>query len=174
MAKDDIIIRGKDETLTEVEQSLNITYIRKVEPYIKDIVKWRQEGKGINEICFMLDIHPSTFFEYRKKYPELSKAFELGTELLVDQIETSLYKEATGYNYEEDTVSKSGDIVRVVKYARPQVAAQKFSLTNLRSSKWKNKNEQSNNTTVSGINIEALKELSKEDIKKLLEAKDED
>jgi hypothetical protein len=57
------------------------------------------------------------------------------------EVENILYKCARGYMYEEDAVTKDGDVIRVQKYQPPSTEAQKFTLTNRRKDKWKSKNE---------------------------------
>ena len=158
--------------LPEEKKPELIIYTRKVEPYLKDILKWRSEGCGVKEVCYLLDIHSDTFYKYLQTYPELKEVWNSGTDLLVDKMETALYKEATGYEYEEEAISKHGDIVTVKKFARPSIPASKFALTNLRPKNWKNKVEATEKTTLSGINIQALRELSVKDLKKLLASKE--
>jgi len=163
-----------DNVNSEEKEAEALVYRRKVKPYLNDIINWRQNGKGVKEICKLLDIHPDTFYRYKKKYPDFYNAYEIGNELLADSLETSLYKEAKGYEYTEQSVSKDGKAIDVKKYARPQGSLLKFALTNTRPKKWKNKVETSGTETVSGINIEALKQLSANDLKKLIQKTNEE
>jgi hypothetical protein len=57
------------------------------------------------------------------------------------EVENMLYKCARGYSYQEEQVTKDGDIVVVTRYQPPSAEAQKFILTNRRKDKWKSKNE---------------------------------
>jgi hypothetical protein len=56
-------------------------------------------------------------------------------------VENMLYKCAMGFKYEEDAVTKDGEVVKVERFQPPSAEAQKFILTNRRKDKWKSKNE---------------------------------
>ena len=64
-----------------------------------------------------------------------------GRDTMTMEVENMLYKCARGFEYEEDAVTKDGEIVRVKKFQPPSAEAQKFILTNRRKDKWKSKNE---------------------------------
>ncbi len=166
VTKEVIII---DVDVSEKETTLALIYTRKIQPYLPDIVKWRQQGKGINTICRILDISPDTFFKYRNEYQEFRDAYEMGTDLLADNMETALFKEAVGYDYYEEALTKSGDIVSVKKVARPSISASKFALTNIRPKNWKNKVDSVQSTKLSGAKIEAIEGMSVDDLKSLVE-----
>lgn len=55
-------------------------YESNVKPRLEDIRKWRKIGATIETICDVLDIAPSTWHEYEKKYPEFSEAIKKGKE----------------------------------------------------------------------------------------------
>jgi len=165
----DVIVIDVD--VAEVEETMALVYKRKIRPYLENIIKWRTDGKGISTICKILDVSPGLFFKYRKEYPEFRKAFEMGTDLLADSLETALFREAVGYDYYEETLSKAGDVVAVKKVARPSISASKFALTNIRPKNWKNKVDTVQTTKLSGANIEALEQLSVDDLKGLIELK---
>lgn len=153
----------------EDEKKRTITYTRKVKPYIDKIQEWRAEGKGANEIAHILNINVGTLYEYKRNYPELDKAWELGNERLADSLETSLYKSAKGYEYEEEALTKAGYAVKLKKYAHPNIAASKFALSNIRPEKWRAKPVIDSKTGTSTKAVEALNQLSVEQIQQFLE-----
>lgn len=166
----DIIIDvdTKPKELTEYERKETLVYKRKVKPYLQDIVKWRTEGKGYATISKLLDIAESTLYKYKTNVKELAEVWELGTALLSDTLEQSLYKEAIGYVYEEDALTKQGDIVSLKKLARPSISATKFALTNLRPKTWKNKVNAETSTLLSGVKLDAIKGLTLQELKNIV------
>lgn len=53
-------------------------YETNVKPRLADIREWRKVGATVKNICEVLDIAPSTWSEYEKKYPEFSEAIKKG------------------------------------------------------------------------------------------------
>jgi hypothetical protein len=148
------------------QEKRTIIYKRKVEPYVNDIIKWRHSGKGAVQIAELLDINPSTFYIYRKNVPELQEAWDLGTELLGDAIEHSMFDEAKGYTYEEDALTKTGRVVTLKKYARGSVPAAKLVLPTLKPKSYKK--DYNATGEVGGITLEAIRAITAADIRKLL------
>lgn len=60
-------------------------YETHIKPYLKQIAEWKKVGATDEQICGQLDIAKSTFYDYIKKYTELSNAIKKGkTELVMD------------------------------------------------------------------------------------------
>lgn len=76
-------------------------YAEVVEPYLDKIKEWAENGATEKEICEVLDISTSTFYEYKNKYPELSRALKKGRKELCLEIRGALAKKAKGFTYEE-------------------------------------------------------------------------
>lgn len=150
----------------EDQEKRSLIYRRKVEPYLNDIIKWRHEGKGTTQISELLDISPSSFLLYRKNVPELKDAWDLGTQLLGDSIENSMFNEAQGYTYQEDALTKTGKVVTLKKHARGSVTAAKLVLPVLKPANYKKDYQVTGE--IGGVTLEAIKALTKEEIRKLL------
>ena len=65
---------------------------------------WARDGLSDEQLCKKMDISVSTFYEWKKKYPELSEALSRGKEIADVEVENALYKTALGYT---ETVQKS-------------------------------------------------------------------
>ena len=153
---------------SEDEQKRTITYLRKVEPYLKQIIQWRSKGKGIAQICKLLDISVGALYEYKRNIPEVAEALNAGNELLSDSIEESMYNEALGYTYEEEALTKTGKVVSLKKFARPSIAAGKLVLPKLRPGQWNPKVK--DDAGVGGVTIAAIQALTKDEIRKFIAA----
>ncbi len=109
---------------------------------------WCEEGKTEKEICKKLNVGHSAFGEWKNKYPELMDALKQGKKKPDDEVENSLFKRATGYEYEEVTTSvqsKGGEqyteVKKVKKSIPPDTLACIYWLKNRRPDKWKDKQE---------------------------------
>jgi hypothetical protein len=91
-----------------------------------------ENGAVDREIAEMFDISPSTFYQWRNKYPEFAAALAVGKEAADDRVERSLYNRAVGYSYDSEklvTVSQGqnmGSVVerhQIVEHVPPDVKA---------------------------------------------------
>ena len=62
---------------------------------------WARDGLTDEQISHNMGIHPSTLYEWQKKYPEITEALKKGKEVIDRQVENALLKRALGYEYEE-------------------------------------------------------------------------
>ena len=113
-----------------------------VKPHIGKIKEWVKSGATEKEMCVALGIAPSTFNEYKKKYPELSDALCAGRQSVVLNIKAALFKKALGFEYEEKRgVKKDGKIVSTevyVRYCPPDTTAAAMLLRNY-DDEWRDK-----------------------------------
>ena len=117
-------------------------YFTKVQPYITTIEGMYREGYGLQEIADYLGIALSTLCNYKNQFPELDDALRRSNQDAVYAVENALYKSAIGYTYlEEEVNKKTGEIVTVQKYAKPNVNAQIFFLKNRARNKWSDRQE---------------------------------
>lgn len=123
-------------------------YESHVAPQLKRIPAWRKQGMTEEQVAKKCGIAYSTLNEYKNKYPELMEALQTGKEELVENLESSLYKVAIGYEYEETEIigtRKANGKETVTKFRKtkktvpPNVGALCFSLINLAPDKWKDK-----------------------------------
>lgn len=63
---------------------------------------YARDGLTDEQIAHNLSITPSTYYEWKKKYPEISEAIKRGKEVVDILVENALLKRALGYSYNED------------------------------------------------------------------------
>lgn len=102
---------------------------------------WANDGLSNIEIAKKMGVCEDTFYRWCNQAPSIKSAVTRGRDTMTMNVENMLYKCAMGYEYEEEQVTKDGDIVRVQRYQPPSAEAQKFILTNRRKDKWKSKQE---------------------------------
>ena len=60
-------------------------YFENVQPHLEKIREYKLSGATDEQICAVFDISQSSFYEYKKKYPEFSEAIKKGKiELILD------------------------------------------------------------------------------------------
>lgn len=153
---------------------------------VQDICSFIEKDSYTNaEICKMVNIAESTFYDWKAKKPEFSesikKAEEVFNGVIVSEAKKSLVKLIRGYSAQDkktvtaDTGKKDEDgkpIVKVKehsvteKHYQPNTAAVIFALTNRDPENWKNKynNEMSGSVTVKS----ELESLSDEELDNII------
>lgn len=116
-------------------------YATHVQPRLDEIVEWCKKGLTEAEICKLLGVGVSTFAEYKNEYVELLDTLKEGKSVADDLVEQALYNTAIGYDYMEQAVTNSGEIVDVRKYSKPNTTAQIFWLKNRRKDQWREKQD---------------------------------
>jgi len=120
---------------------------------------WARDGLIDEQISHNIGIHPSTLYEWQKKYPKITEALKKGKEVIDRQVENALLKRALGYEYEEvkqiiEKDDKGKDrkrIEKTVKHVVPDVTAQIFWLKNRKPQEWRDK--QQVDLDVTGVQI---------------------
>lgn len=102
---------------------------------------WAKDGLTDEQISSNMGIAYSTFKDWKKKFPDLSSTLKANKEVVDRHVENALYKNATGFYYEEDTVTNQGEVVSVRKYSKPNTTAQIFWLKNRKPQDWRDKQE---------------------------------
>lgn len=109
-----------------------------------DLVEgWKRDGLTDEQIAKNLGVAYSTMRTWRDKYPAFSAAIKKGKEVSDYQLENALHKRATGYYYEEETVTNQGEIVTVRKYEHANPTSLIFALKNRLPHKYRDRIEQS-------------------------------
>ena len=75
-------------------------YDTHVKPRLNEVTEWRRTMTEA-QICTMLGIGRTAFYEYKKEHPEFEKALRTGETLLIDDLKGALIQKALGYNYKE-------------------------------------------------------------------------
>lgn len=125
-----------------------------VEDNLLRLSAWARDGLTDAQIANNIGIAPKTLWEWKKEYSSISKALKKGKEVVDIEVENALYKNAVGYEYEEDVMTKEG-IVRMKKYSKPDTVSQIYWLKNRKPKNWRDKPIDENESS------EILKELAK-------------
>lgn len=136
----------------------------KYEEYVQDkldsIQGWARDGLTLQEIADNLGIALSTLCNYKNQYPELNEALKKGVDESLYTVENALFKAACGYYYTEEEMTKSGNIVELTKYAKPNITACIFYLKNKApNGKWRDKQEHDVNANVAQVIFEGEDDL---------------
>lgn len=81
---------------------------------------WARDGLTDEQIAANIGIAPSTLYEWKKKYSELSESLKKGKEVIDRQVENALLKRALGFEYTERTakiVDRDPNVVEVERRA---------------------------------------------------------
>ena len=116
-----------------------------------------REGMIDAEIAKKLGIAKSTFYEYKKKFPDFSEAISRGKAPVDFKVENSLLKRCTGFEHIETTTEyepppkktaggratkpKIVKIKTVTKYVIPDFHSIRLWLTNRKPKSWKDKQD---------------------------------
>lgn len=84
-------------------QDRTASWLNKVKPKLDMVSGWARHGLSDEQIALNLGIGVSTFYDYKKKYPELGEALRDGREDAQIHVENALFKKAVGYKYKEVT-----------------------------------------------------------------------
>ena len=118
-------------------------------PQLSDINEWIMAGDSVRTICKKLSISPDTWYRYCKEHENLSELVNLGRSVVNNEVEKSLIKLCTGYEYEElKTIveeDKSGKkhtkLEKCKIHQPPSAAAISFYLRNRCPEEWSDKKE---------------------------------
>lgn len=150
---------------------------------IAECAKWVEEnglmeygGASIKSFAEAMDINQDTYHEWMKK-PEFSDAIKSAKAKFKNGLETkivnSLFKAATGYEFEEiqreGTADNLKKIRKTKKYVQPNIGAGIFLLTNIAPERWKNKiSNDIRGEVKTGLTFNVKNEEEKERVKELL------
>lgn len=112
--------------------------------YVEQARKLCAFGAINEELAEFFGVGLRTFKDWRIRYPEFAEACRLGKEVADQRVEDSLFKMATGYEYETTKLFViDGQIVHepVVEYATPTPSAAIFWLKNRRPDEWRDRQE---------------------------------
>ena len=105
---------------------------------------YARDGLTDEQIAKNLDITPSTLYEWKRRYSEISEALKKGKEVVDIEGENALLKRALGYSYEEKKVEVSEEgtkVTKTIKEVVPDTTAQIFWLKNRRPEQWRDKQD---------------------------------
>ena len=118
---------------------------------------WCRMGLVETDLCKNMGISLSSLSTWKNQFPQILDALKKGKEVSDMIVENALFKNATGYTYEEEVAIKvkseeyvngkkvskeSVETVTLKKYRQPETTAQIFWLTNRKNQYWKHVNRQ--------------------------------
>lgn len=106
-----------------------------------EIEGWARDGLTDKQISHNIGCAESTFNEWKKKFPELMESLKKGKEVVDRQVENALLKSALGYEYYEEAVTNTGEVVKVLKHSKPNTTAQIFWLKNRKTKEWRDRQD---------------------------------
>lgn len=106
---------------------------------------WARSGLSDEQIATNMQIATSTYYDWKKKYPEFSKAIKKGKDIVDFEVENALLKRALGYTItlNEQKVDKDGCVHDLVKnvHIPGDTTAQIFWLKNRKPKEWRDRVE---------------------------------
>ncbi|WP_418578752.1 transposase [Hungatella sp.] len=124
---------------------------------------YARDGLTDEQIAKNLDIVPSTLYEWKRQYSEISEALKKGKEVVDIEVENALLKRALGYTYDEVTQElcknvETGEVElrvtkKVTKEVIPDTTAQIFWLKNRRPDRWRDKQDIEHMGQIGGVTI---------------------
>ncbi|WP_332869675.1 transposase [Clostridioides difficile] len=114
---------------------------------------WARDGLIDEQIASKMNIAPSTLYDWKKKYSEISESLKKGKEVIDRQVENALLKRALGYEYDEITYEEGQETKRVTKHVVPDTTAQIFWLKNRKPVEWRDKRDIEHSGNISNITI---------------------
>ena len=109
---------------------------------------WARDGLTDEQLAAKMSISPSTLYDWKQKYPEISEALKKGKEVVDIEVENALLKRAKGYEYVEEKIEVetnrrgqmvSKKVVQTVKQIAPDVGAAAFWLKNRKPDVWRDR-----------------------------------
>lgn len=137
---------------------------------------WARDGLTDEQISNNLGISTTTFYEYKKNYPEFSESLKRGKEIVDYEVENALLKRALGYEIEEKTYETRWDenqgrfrevlTRKVRKEVVPDTTAQIYWLNNRKPKQWRNKRNEEKGNNENLNKVEQLLSKIKEEANK--------
>lgn len=103
---------------------------------------WKRDGLTDEQIAKNLGVSKDTLIKWKNEKPEFFESIKRGKEVSDYELENTLHKRATGYYYEEETVTNAGKVVKVKKYEHANPTSLIFALKNRLPHKYRDKVEQ--------------------------------
>lgn len=104
---------------------------------------WARDGLTDEQIAHNAGITPTTLYDWKNRFPQISEALKKGKEVVDIEVENALLKRALGYEYTERRIEVSDKdgkkVVQTVKHVPADTTAQIFWLKNRRPQNWRDK-----------------------------------
>lgn len=94
------------------------------------IAGWIMNGNTDKTIAEKLGVCEKTLCNWKTQYKAFAEIFHTTKEIRLGELIHSAFKQATGYDYEEDVVTKMGEVVTVRKHQPGNATLVMFMLQN--------------------------------------------
>jgi len=113
----------------------------KYEPeFADDAYKHCLAGATDEDLCQIFDVARSTLCEWKLRYPEFADAIRKGKAPANAEVAYSLFRQATGYEREEEVATQAG-VVTIKRYYAPTPTSTMFWLKNRMPDQWRERAE---------------------------------
>lgn len=127
-----------------MKKEKNTLYEKKVLPNFEKIKELRRSGQTEANISKILGISYPSFTAYKTKYPEFGKLMDDAREILIEELENTMYQTAMGKIKIRETkryIQQNGDkeqvrVEETVKELPPNPTLLIFTLKNMAREKW--------------------------------------
>lgn len=102
---------------------------------------WARDGLIDKQIAHNVGVTERTLTRWKDEYPSIMSALKRGKEVVDRQVENAMLRTALGFEYQEEAVTNSGEVVTVTKYSKPNTTAQIFWLKNRKPKDWRDRQE---------------------------------
>lgn len=99
-----ISAKSKETRRDAMKRGRKSKYETNVKPRFDDIKQWAENGMSERDMAGNLDVHYSTFIEYKGKFPELNELLKKSRKHPVDDIKAAMLKRAKGFQFIEKKV----------------------------------------------------------------------
>lgn len=125
---------------------------------LKQIEDWRAENLSHEEISTNMGISTVTFYDWIKKFPNITYSLKKGEDRLVNQVKNKFYERAMGYTYNETKTKEEygviTEVITTVKHMPADVGAGCFILKNKAPDEYKDRRE--NEVSIEGFKMEVI------------------
>ena len=144
---------------------------------LEQIESWAAEGLINSEIANKMKIHPSTFYDYKNKYPEISESLKKGKKIIDCKVEQKLFNKCMGTKTTKvikELNKDTGELIvvkEITEEVAPDTTAIIYWLKNREPERWKDKQTLEH---TGSIKVNPYSELTVEELRRLANKKEDD
>lgn len=128
---------------------------------LDSVTGWAKQGATDEEMCLMLGVSTTVFYEWKNDKPEFAESIKKGKEVSNGEILNSAFKQCVGYEYEEEVPVKLRqadgsdrlEMARVKKFAPPNPTMTIFMLKNRLPKDYRDKQEIEHSTHTINVTL---------------------
>ena len=117
----------------------------KYSPKMLELIRgYVKDNYTVTAIAEALGVVNTTLYTWKRTIPAVKEAFEQGRLREIEEVKSALYKRATGYDYQEETIETGKGIKTVTKHLPGDTTAQQVYLYNKDPENWRARNHSEN------------------------------